>query len=268
MMCECKIKTCGVFPHADVSAIASTISIAWMVVDYHRSLRFFLPEKTNQTWMSSIIYFLWNLFLIGPRVLCVSLFTSVLSWYIFLHFLLLWPVFVTWSALQGTKFMDSKAGEWLYRATVGLIWYFSWFNVVEGRTRGRSTIYHAFITIDSAILTVTWWCYTDPERSQSYSLILLVLIPLSYLIGLLVKMLYYCRFHPKLGHPQGVQMASDVPDALRAPGVDTETDSFKALNKRDRPDNETDSFKVLNKRMARHAANFYNNERQEDTGVI
>ncbi|XP_047014778.1 XK-related protein 8.3 isoform X2 [Ictalurus punctatus] len=192
-----------------VSAVASTISVAWMVVDYHRALRFFLPEKTKQTWLSSAVYFLWNLLLIGPRVVCVSLFTSVLSCYVFVHFLSLWLVFVLWASLQDTKFMDSKAGEWLYRATVGVIWYFSWFNVVE---------------------------------------------------GLLVKMLYYCCFHPKLGKTQALKTVPDVPDD----GPVTlcmviETDSCKS--------------EVLNKRMARHAANFYNSTRtrpkgRQDAGVI
>lgn len=230
--------------------MASTISVAWMVVDYHRSLRFFLPEKTKQSWLSSAVYFLWNLFLIGPRVVCVSLFTSVMSCYIFLHFLFLWLGFVIWSSLQHTQFMDSNAGECLYRATVGLIWYFSWFNVTEGRTGARSTIYHGFIIIDSVILTSTWWCLRDPETSQDYSLILLILVPLSYLTGLLVKMLYYCRFHPKLGQKQHLKTASDLTDGPLAPAV------------------VTDSVTIINKRMAKHAANFYSDKTQEDTGVI
>ncbi|KAK3508414.1 hypothetical protein QTP70_028165 [Hemibagrus guttatus] len=241
-----------------VSAIASTVSIAWMVLDYHRSLRFFLPEKSNQSWLSAAVYFLWNLFLIGPRVVCVSLFASIVSCYISVHFVLLWLVFVVWASLQDTSFMDSKAGEWLYRATVGLIWYFSWFNVVEGRTRGRSIIYHLFIITDSAILTGTWWCYRDPKTSQSYSLILLILIPLSYLIGLLVKILYYCCFHPRLRQTQGLKKVSDVPDGLVPQAVVMETDSFKPA--------------MLNRRMARQAANFYkagtHSKGQADTGVI
>ncbi|XP_060760558.1 XK-related protein 8.3 [Neoarius graeffei] len=241
-----------------VSVIASILSVAWMVVDYHRSLRFFLPQKTKQTWLSSLIYFLWNLFLIGPRIVCVSLFTSVLSCYIFAHFLLLWLVFVVWASLQNTKFMDSKPGEWLYRATVGLIWYFSWFNVVEGRTRGRSIIYHFFIVIDSAILMVTWWFFRDPERSQSYSLILLIAIPLSYLIGLLVKVLYYCCFHPTLQQTQDLKMGSDVLDGVVANRMVIKMDSLKS--------------EVINKRMAKHAGIFYSagthSKGQEYHGVI
>ncbi|XP_033980405.1 XK-related protein 8.3 isoform X1 [Trematomus bernacchii] len=73
-----------------VSIAASTTSIAWMVVDYHRSLRSFLPDKAKQGWCSSLIYFLWNLLLIAPRVAALALFASVLSGYIGAHFLMQW----------------------------------------------------------------------------------------------------------------------------------------------------------------------------------
>lgn len=167
-----------------------------MVVDYHRSLRSFLPDKAKQAWGSSVVYFLWNLLLIAPRVTCVALFASVLSYFVAFHFLLLWPVLVLWAWRQNTGFMDSAAGEWLYRATVGLIWYFSWFNVAEGHTRSRSVIYHAFMVVDSAVLLVTWWYYRDPTATRPYALIMVAVVPACYTLGLLVKTLYYCRFHP------------------------------------------------------------------------
>ncbi|KAK1879848.1 XK-related protein 8 [Dissostichus eleginoides] len=184
-----------------VSIAASTTSIAWMVVDYHRSLRSFLPDKVKQGWCSSLIYFLWNLLLIAPRVAALALFASVLSGYIGAHFLMQWFVFVCWAWQQETHFMDSPAGEWLYRSTVGLIWYFSWFSVAEGRTRGRSIIYHTFITTDGGILLATWWCYRDPVQTESYALALLITLPFIYLLGLLLKTLYYAASTPSCGGP-------------------------------------------------------------------
>ncbi|XP_049458197.1 XK-related protein 8.3 [Epinephelus fuscoguttatus] len=229
-----------------VSIAASTTSIAWMVVDYHRSLRSFLPDKAKQGWCSSLIYFLWNLLLIAPRVAALALFASVLSWYIAIHFLMLWPVFVTWAWRQGTDFMDSTGGEWLYRATVGLIWYFSWFNVAEGQTRGRSIIYHSFITTDGGILLATWWFYRDPVQTESYALALLIALPFIYLLGLFFKSLYYCCFHPKLWRPPSRDpgLPDDLPDAEV---------SFKDSTIQD----GTLSSHLLNKRMACHAAHFY-----------
>ncbi|KAM9824049.1 XK-related protein 8.3 [Neosynchiropus ocellatus] len=231
-----------------VSIAASTTSIAWMVLDYHRSLRSFLPDKAKQGWAASLIYFLWNLLLISPRVVALALFASVLQGYVAVHFLLIWPVFVIWVWQQKTNFMDSCGGEWLYRATVGLIWYFSWFNVAEGRTRGRSIIYHAVITADSGILLATWWSYRDPELSEPYALALMIALPLIYLLGLLFKTLYYCCFHPKLWRPptREPEQPDDLPDA---------DVSFKNVSIQDGA--ATSRVQLLNKRMAQSASNFY-----------
>lgn len=235
---------------AVVSIAASTTSIAWMVVDYHRSLRSFLPDKAKQGWGSSLIYFLWNLLLIAPRVAALALFASVLPGYVAAHFLLLWLVFVLWAWRQKTNFMDSVGGEWLYRATVALIWYFSWFNVAEGHTRGRSFIYHSFITTDGGILLVTWWCYRDPVQTESYGLALIITLPLIYLLGLIFKALYYCCFHPKLWRPpvRDLGLPDDLPDAEV---------SFRDVSIQD----GALSSQFLNKRMAFHATHFYSEQR-------
>lgn len=221
-----------------------------MVVDYHRSLRAFLPDKAKQRWGSSMIYFLWNLLLIGPRVAVLALFASVVPALIALHFLLLWIVFLLWVWRQKTDFMDSTGGEWLYRATVGLIWYFSWFNVAEGQTRWRSFIYHSFITVDGAILMVTWWFYRDQVQTEAYALILLIALPLTHLLGLLLKALYYCCFHPKLRSSlvREARLPRDLPDT----GV-----TFRALSTQD----QTPSPQLQNRRMSLLAANFYSNKR-------
>lgn len=249
---------------AVVSIAASITSIAWMVVDYHRSLRAFLPDKAQQGWASSLIYFLWNLLLITPRVVALALFASVLGVYFAAHLLALWCVFVLWAWRQGTDFMDSAGGEWLYRATVGLIWYFSWFNVAEGRTRGRSIIYHAFITIDGGILLATWWCYRDPVQAESYGLALLLALPLTHLLGLFFKTIYYSSFHPKLWRPPAREpgLPSDLPDSEV---------SFKDFSIQD----GTLSSQLVNRRMACHATRFFaergavsNAERGNTVGLL
>lgn len=241
-----------------VSVAASTTSIAWMVLDYHRSLRAFLPDKAEQRWGSSVVYFLWNLLLIGPRLVVLALFTSVLPALLALHFLLLWLVFLLWVWRQKTDFMDSAGGEWLYRATVGLIWYFSWFNVAEGRTRWRSFIYHAFLTVDGAVLTLTWWFYRDPVQTEPYALVLLGALPLTYLLGLLLKALYYCCFHPTLTGPPDRE-APPPPDREAPPPRDLpDADvTFRQFS----PQDQTPSPPLQNKRMSLLAANFYSSRR-------
>ncbi|XP_054873721.1 XK-related protein 8.3 [Amphiprion ocellaris] len=227
-----------------VSVVASAMSIAWMVVDYHRSLRSFVPDKAKQGWGSSLVYFLWNLLLIAPRVAALALFSAALPGFVAVHFLLLWSAFLLWVWKQRTDFMDSAGGEWLYRATVGLIWYFSWFNVAEGRTRGRSLIYHAFMTADGGLLLGTWWFYRDPVQTEAYGPALLLALPLTSLLGLLFKALYYCCFHPRLWRPPLRDPVRDLPDAQV---------TFRDASIQD----DSLSSQLTNRRMARHAAHFY-----------
>ncbi|XP_064204796.1 XK-related protein 8-like [Anguilla rostrata] len=226
-----------------VSVVASTSSVAWMLVDYHRSLRSFLPDKAQQGWGSSTVYFLWNLLLIAPRVVSLALFASVLPAYVALHFLLHWGALFLWAWRQRTSFMDSAAGEWLYRATVGLIWYFSWFNVTDGSTRARAAIYHAFMAADGGILLATWWAYRDPAETQRYAPGLAAGVPLCYAAGLLLKGLYYTCFHPRLLGP-APQAGEDVLDGGGVP--------FRSFA----PEAAPPPLRQ-NKRMAGHAQLFY-----------
>ncbi|CAL8292413.1 unnamed protein product [Merluccius merluccius] len=256
-----------------VSVAASTFSMVWMVVDYHRCLRSFLPEKAAQGWRSAAVYFLWNLLLMAPRVAAVALFASVLPRGVAAHFLLLWPALVLWAWLQGTDFMDSAGGEWLYRGTVGLIWYFSWFSVSEGRTQTRSAIYHAFMAADGLILLAAWWAYRDPVLTRSYGHALLAALPATYLTGLALKALYYYRFHPKLGRrgrgtaPPAGGGGGGVGEAPPVEMAPVEALDGGEVGFRNLPAQEGPSAPPLpppppppplcNARMYRHAAHFY-----------
>ncbi|XP_060721481.1 XK-related protein 8-like [Tachysurus vachellii] len=184
-------------------------SLSFTMLSYHRKMREFVPDKHKMGWSSSVFYFLWNLFLIGPRVVSVSLFASALPCYIAAHFLSLWTLLVLWAWWQETDFMDSKAGEWLYRATVGIIWYFSWFKVMvkknkvaPGSTKHKAVIYHAVMGTDTMLLLGLWCWKRSVESARLCPLpinpyLLIALLVTSYSIGVLLKLLYYWKFHPK-----------------------------------------------------------------------
>lgn len=190
-------------PVTVLKAIGSASAVACSVTMYHRSLRSFLPDKAKQQLVSSVVYFLWNLFLIASRLTALALFASVLPCFIFTHFFCSWLVLFFFVWLSGTDFMDSPCGEWLYRATVGLIWYFNWFNVVDGKTRNRTLLYHGYILVDICILC-SLWCWkmiTEPPYfniSPLYATITAACVVGVYIIGLLCKLIYYKFCHPNL----------------------------------------------------------------------
>lgn len=183
----------------------SFVCIAWALLDYHQSLRIFLRDKHKLGILSSAVYFLWNFLLVCPRILSLALFTVLFPSYIFLHFLVVWLAMFLWVTQQGTDFMEHTGFEWLYRAVVAVVLYFCWFNVAEGKTRYRSTIYYTFLTLDSALLTCFWVWYNLPLSWDSpVSYALLAALP-CYGLGLLLRCIYYQSFHPTL---QAASLAS------------------------------------------------------------
>lgn len=189
-----------------LKAVGSALAIAFSVTMYHRILRSFLRDKKQQKPVSSLVYFLWNMALIAARLTALALFASVLPCFIFAHFLCSWLVLFFFAWRSQTNFMSSSGGEWLYRATVGLIWYFNWLNVVEGRTRSRTLLYHGYMLADVSLLCALW-CWRkisgDSERlglgpSQSYAIIAAVAVAMVYVLGLFGKMAYYKWCHPNV----------------------------------------------------------------------
>lgn len=274
-------------PVTVLKAVASASAIAFSVTMYHRSLRSFLLDKEKQPLLSSVVYFFWNQLLIMSRLTALALFTSVLPCFIPTHFICSWMVLFFFAWRSKTDLMDSAVGEWLYRATVGLIWYFSWFNVVEGRTRYTTLLYHGYILVDMSILC-SLWCWkiiTEPpsylEIQPLYAVITAVGVVAVYIIGLLVKTIYYKCFHPNLGKEK---LKGDVTEQSRTgPGpstnklhlctVDGNQDKFlngemeTDVTDRMWPSPSEDIERALpplerstecyNKRMRKLAANFY-----------
>lgn len=182
--------------------MGSASAIAFSVTMYHRSMRSFLPDKKQQSVASSVFYFLWNVTLISSRLSALALFASLLPCFIFAHFLCSWLMLFFFVWRSKTDFMNSCGGEWLYRATGGLIWYFVWFNVVEGRTRYRTLLYHGYMLADISLLCALWcWTMITTEQpyfqiSQLHAVITAVSVVVTYILGLLLKMMYYRWFHP------------------------------------------------------------------------
>ncbi|NWV02116.1 XKR8 protein, partial [Upupa epops] len=200
-------------PSQGLGICTAFLCVTWSLLDYHQSLRSFLHNKYKLSLGSSIIYFLWNLFLICPRILMVALFALFWPYGVAVHFPLVWLAMFFWVSLQGTEFMESPGPEQLYRAIVAVILYFTWFNVSPGRTLYRSIIYHSFILVDSALLAVSWfWCWV-PSDDDSYLIPMVSAALPCYLLGLVLRVTYYKWLHPNVQAQQ--EAGYDEVDATR-----------------------------------------------------
>uniref|UniRef100_A0A8D0B8W3 XK-related protein n=1 Tax=Salvator merianae TaxID=96440 RepID=A0A8D0B8W3_SALMN len=176
----------------------SLVCIAWALLDYHQSLRSFLQDKHSLDRLPSFFYFLWNFLLVCPRILCLAVFALLFPSYIFIHFFCIWFAMFLWVSLQGTDFMEHDISEWFYRAMVGIILYFCWFNVAEGKTCHRSVIYHTFLFLDNVILATSWLWNNVPFSFDFYVVLALVAALPCYMLGIIVRSIYYKCFHPTL----------------------------------------------------------------------
>nr|XP_014353641.1 PREDICTED: uncharacterized protein LOC102358470 [Latimeria chalumnae] len=232
------------FPDATLSA--SFLAITWSVFDYHQSLRSYLEDSHELGYLASAVYFLWNLLLLTPRILCIAIFTSQFHYFTLIHVVAVWiPMFI-WATQQKTDFMEKPASEWFYRAVVAIIWYFSWFNTAKGKTLTRVIIYYFFVTIDCTILLAWIWWYKGPKAINRYLVLIILGIAVSYMLGLVLRCVYYQWFHPKV--------------RMQKPATSDEVDSEKqSLNSMYRcAQMESGPHAPTNKRMQALARNFFN----------
>uniref|UniRef100_A0A3B4BEX2 XK-related protein n=1 Tax=Periophthalmus magnuspinnatus TaxID=409849 RepID=A0A3B4BEX2_9GOBI len=200
------------------------------VMSYHRSLRSFLKDKQKQTFCSSVVYLSWNFLLISARVAALALFSSELPCYICIHFLCSWFVLLICVWCCQTNFMNSKEGEVLYRGTVALIWYFNWFNVVKGNTLWKTILYHGYILADITLLCGLWFWKINSKDLKNFNylhLLAYVLIFFVYILGLVVKSIYYHCFHPKVT-PADFKSEDETPGFRR---IITQLDSGRAMRR-------------------------------------
>lgn len=113
--------------------------------------------------------------------------------------------------------MKHKFLEIVYRSTVAIILYFSWFNIADGRTIVRGIVYHVFIVIDSVILVVSWVKCKIPSILDGYETHIIVTNMVFFAVGLLLRLLYYKYLHPNV-HKETKEYF-DVPDGI--PRADT-----------------------------------------------
>lgn len=243
-----------------LKAIGSALAIACSVTMYHRSLRSFLVDKKKQQVTSSVVYFLWNLLLIAPRLTALALFASVLPCFILTHFICSWIIFFFCAWRSQTNFMDSTFGEWLYRATVGLIWYFDWFNVVDGKTRYRTLLYHGYILADISLLCGLYcWMKMSPEPPYLDTSLLNAIITAAsvvgvYILGLFSKMIYYKFFHPNLDKVQLDEVDFPLPSSDEGHSPVVMRSLIVPMDDVITPE---PNIKRCNKRMRKLAENFY-----------
>ncbi|XP_077583636.1 XK-related protein 7-like [Stigmatopora nigra] len=225
-----------VLPLQGLSASASLVSLAWMIASYQKVLRDSRDDKLPMSYKAVIAQILWHLFTIGARTVAFALFASVFQLYFGIFIVSHWCIMTFWIIQGETDFCMSKWEEIIYNMVVGIIYIFCWFNVKEGPSRLRMTVYYTVTLAENVALTAAWYTYRSPHTSDSYALIVVCLVACSFALGTFFMLVYYCWLHPDgpvLGTnwggcvDEGIASASGVVgviDACLTPSQGSQTD--------------------------------------------
>lgn len=190
------------------------MSLAWTLASYQKVLRDSRDDKRPLSYKGAVAQVLWHLFTIAARSLAFALFASVYKLYFGIFIVAHWCVMTFWVIQGETDFCMSKWEEIIYNMVVGIIYIFCWFNVKEGRSRRRMTLYYCIVLLENAALTGFW--YSSRNFSTDFhSLILVCVVASSFALGIFFMCVYYC-----LLHPNGPMLGPQMPGCIcpEAPG--------------------------------------------------
>lgn len=200
-----------------LSVAFSFFNAAWALVDYRRCLRRSLPHiREMPSGLPTAVYLLYKLCTITSHILSYSL-LLILSTYSTIGLTVVWLLGTIWTHLLQTNFCTSRSLEMLYRAVVGVILMFTFFNVKGQDTKVPMVIYYFFCSVVNVAAPLLLVFLKQDLQTSTFCLAVFGLIFGCSVLGLLCLVVYYLFLHPR-----GKQREVDEVDGL---GKETETTS-------------------------------------------
>jgi hypothetical protein len=197
-----------------VSILSSLFSMGYALAGYHRCLRnqqFIFCLETNKplprpmSWLSTIMQFLWYLFLIAPRVLAMAIFASTFRSWFFMIMFTHWFIMYFWILRLKTNYcLTSPQDEYnareeifekFYNFVCSFIYIFCYFNLKAGRTRLRYLIYYLIFYTENCLFCVSYFFYST-ETNFVLKLILMLFVMLGFWVAITFQIVYYLHCHP------------------------------------------------------------------------
>ncbi|XP_071807884.1 uncharacterized protein [Asterias amurensis] len=178
-----------------VSGMVSLFSLCWAVVAYSRAHRRVRTDKKVVSWPGVVLQTIWRIGMVSSRVVALVLFASAFKAYTFIVVGIHWLVMVLWVFLQKTDFCDTWLEERLFNCVIGTIYVFCFFNLKEGNTRYRISIFYIVVAIENVVLLLLW--HRFGMLDDWYTSVGFTIVFGGFLIGTVTMVLYYRFFHPR-----------------------------------------------------------------------
>ncbi|CAL1285814.1 unnamed protein product [Larinioides sclopetarius] len=181
-------------PWTGISAFASIVSLSWGIAAYSKAMRNIRPEKKRLSWWGLLFQSLWRIGMVSSRITAMVLFAVAYSYWLIVAIGVHWLTMIVWIFIQNTDFCTTWWEERLYNCVVGVIYCFCYFNVKEGRSRYRMTMYYSFTVLQNIGFISAF--YLSERSTNHFRDFVASLVPGGMMIGLASMLLYYRFFHP------------------------------------------------------------------------
>lgn len=181
-------------PWTGISALASIFSLSWGIAAYSKALRNAIPEKKNLSWWGLLFQSLWRIGMVSSRVFSMVLFAAAYGSWLILAMAIHWFCMTVWVFLQDTDFCTTWWEERLYNCVVGIIYCFCYFNVKEGKSRFRMSLYYFLTILQNLGFLLAF--YAAEHFSQGLKFLMIFSVPSGIFVGIISMLLYYRFFHP------------------------------------------------------------------------
>lgn len=174
----------------------SFINAAWALVVYRQCQRRSLPDvKEMPGGVPTVIYLFYKLFTITSHVLGYAL-LLLFSIYSTAGLAIVWLLGTAWTHCLHTDFCSSRSLEFLYRAVVGVILTFTFFNVKGQGTKHTMITYYVFHSLGNMLSPVLLGLLRPDLLTLTLLLCVSVLMAACSVLGLVCLVLYYLLLHP------------------------------------------------------------------------
>lgn len=210
-----------------LSVAFSFFNAAWALVDYRRCLRRSLPHiREMPSGLPTAVYLLYKLGTITSHILSYSLFL-MLSTYSTIALTVIWLLGMLWTHLLRTNFCESRSLEILYRAVVGVILMFTFFNVKGQNTKVPMIIYYFFYYVVNLAGPLLLLFLKQDLQTSTFLLVSIGLIYGCSVLGMLCLLVYYLFLHPRGNQRE----ADEVDNVYEVDGLGIETETTSRMRK-------------------------------------
>ncbi|XP_034237624.1 uncharacterized protein LOC117643077 isoform X2 [Thrips palmi] len=213
-------------PWTGLSAGASLISLAWAMAAYTHAMRQARPDKQKASIPGLALQAVWRTGLLAARITALVLFAICCQAWLFLLLGLHWLGMTVWVVLQKTDLCSTPWEECAYNGVVGVVYCFCFFNLREGRARGRMLAFYV-VTVTQNLACLYLFLALAQHTHPVLATVAAGTVVGGTMIGLSAMLTYYRFFHPSgpitLFGPAVVPSGSHAQPKLNVEGSEVQT---------------------------------------------